>query len=196
MRFSGKRGAALCFMILAAMLFELVLTENVFAEGEKAEAEGGPAVQRVADQPDDAGQAWKGQAVAAITYQNYSGLAELITRVCDEAAEQFYGFYGPTWVDVKPFVAVSDSGEKKMTLLGVTLADQMIAMINNDPTITQKTSGDYQQDLKGVLQEVDGYLRIHISGFNSHAVRRSYVVTVEMAESIYRLLHTYVDVEG
>lgn len=186
MRFSGKRFAAYFFMVLAAMLFGLVLTGNAFAEGENPEAEGGPVVQRVANQA----------AVATITYQNYSGLTELITRVCDEAAEQFYGFYEPTWVDVKPFVTLSDSGEKKMTLLGVTLADQMIAMINNDPSITQKTAGEHQQDLKGVLQEVDGYLRIHISGFNSHAVRRSYVVTVEMAESIYRLLHTYVDVEG
>ena len=76
-----------------------------------------------------------------------------------------------------------------MTLLGVTLADQMIAMINNNP-IDPKVRGQHNQTLSGVLQELDGLLRIHISGKNSRAVRRSFSVNVEMSEALYRALHT------
>jgi len=182
MRFSGMKCCAVCFIGVTAIVLGFVSAGNLLAEEGVVDQQSGGEYELKAPPP-----------VEKITYQNYSGLSELITRVCDEAAEQFYGFFDPTVVMVKPFMSVTDTGEKRLSLLGVTLADQMIAMINNDPAILQNTAGVHQQDLKGVLQEMDGYLRIHISGMNSHASRRSYVVTVEMSEAIYRSLHTYID---
>lgn len=124
-----------------------------------------------------------------ITFQNYSSLPELITIVCDDAAKRFSHFYGPQVVWVKPFVYIGESGQKQMTMLGMTLSDQMIAMINNG-SLDTSVKGKNPQNLKGVLQEIDGYLRIHISGINAKAVRRSYAVNIEMSESLYRALHT------
>lgn len=135
------------------------------------------------------------QPIDIVSYQNYSGLSELITMICDDAIERFQGFYGPTVVTVNPFVSKDSSEKTKVSKLGVTVADQMIAMINNDTLVmadTKKEShGNYEQNLAGVLQEIDGYLRIHISGRNVEGKRISYVANVEMSEPIYRALHTY-----
>ena len=124
--------------------------------------------------------------------QNYSGLAKLITMVCDDALERFQGFYGSTVVRVEPFTTIGFYEKNKQSELGMTLADQMTAVINNDTRVNRNLpSGITPQKLNGVLQEVDGYLRIHISGVNTSGARTSFVISVEMSEPIYRALHTY-----
>ena len=132
-----------------------------------------------------------------ISYQSYAGLSELVTMICDDAINRFQGFYGATVVSVEPFINIGQFQENKMSKLGVTIADQMIAMINND---TIMLSGNVEpvvddqavdQSLAGVLQEIDGYLRVHISGVNIRGERLSYVANVEMSEPIYRSLHTF-----
>lgn len=122
--------------------------------------------------------------------QNYSGLADLITMICDDALERFQGFYGPSVVTVEPFTTFDPSETPRQSLLGMTLADQMTAVINNDTLTSNRASRETTpQSMQGVLQEVDGYLRIHISGVNGLGERTSYVVTVEMSDPIYRALH-------
>ena len=125
-------------------------------------------------------------------YQNYSGLADLVTMICDDALERFQGFYGPTVVKVAPFTTIGFFEKNKQSELGLTLADQMTAVINNDTlTSNSQARGMTPQNLRGVLQELDGYLRVHISGVNAAGERTSFVVTVEMSDPIYRALHTY-----
>jgi hypothetical protein len=124
--------------------------------------------------------------------QNYTGLADLISMICDDALERFQAFYGASVVKVEPFTTIGFHEQHKQSELGMTLADQMTAIINNDTLSSHsKTSGLTSQKMNGVLQEVDGYLRIHISGVNAAGERTSYVVSVEMSEPIYRALHTY-----
>jgi len=129
---------------------------------------------------------------ATSNFRNYSGLAELITMICDDAHERFQAFYGSSVVKVEPFATIGFYEKDKQSELGMTLADQMTAIINNDTLANHGgASGMTPQKLNGVLQEVDGYLRIHISGVNAAGERTSYVVSVEMSEPIYRALHTY-----
>lgn len=124
-----------------------------------------------------------------ITFRNYNSLNELITLICDDAARDFRGFYAPTAVQVHPFLYVDDTGVKSKTALGMTLADQMAAMTNNN-LYNSRMKGGFVQEMRGVLQEVDGHLRVHISGVNGKAQRHSYSVNVEMTEAIYRALHS------
>lgn len=129
---------------------------------------------------------------ASGTLQNYSGLADLVTMICDDALERFQGFYGSSVVKVDPFSTIGFYEKNKQSELGMTLADQMTAVINNDTLVHHSVAlGITPQKLNGMLQEVDGYLRIHISGVNATGERTSYVVSVEMSEPIYRALHTY-----
>jgi len=128
------------------------------------------------------------QVSAAPQYRNYSGVAELVAEVSSQAGRVFDNFYSATVVNVQPFVFVTPEGEKRLTPLGETLADQMIAAINNGQ-IDFDAPRRYDQRLTGVIQEVDGYLRIHISGFNGQALRRSYTANVEMSEALYRALY-------
>ena len=130
-----------------------------------------------------------------VSYHSYAGLSELVTMICDDAIERFQGFYGPSVVSVAPFVTIEKYQKNKLSNLGVTIADQMIAMINNDTimlggTVLRNGSGTPQR-LNGVLQEVDGYLRVHISGVNIGGERLSYVANVEMSEPIFRAMHSY-----
>lgn len=127
---------------------------------------------------------------------NYSKLADLVLFICDEAIGQFDGFFGPAPVTVHPFETFSSRNDG-YSYLGVTLADQMIAAINNN--IDQNGfvgMDDREQEVYGILQEVDGILRLHVNGRNHLGVRRSYVVTVEMSEPLYRALHTTIPAIG
>ncbi|MBU0910275.1 MAG: hypothetical protein KKA54_12470 [Proteobacteria bacterium] len=128
-----------------------------------------------------------------ISYHRYSNLAELVTLICDDASGVFQGFYGAEAVEVSPFAVVSDYKVHKMTMIGITLADQMAAMINREPGATYLAENKYTQKMEGVIEEMDGYLRVHISGRNLRGEGRSYVVNVEMSEPIYRFLHSYVE---
>lgn len=131
-------------------------------------------------------------APLAPAMQNYSGLADLVTMICDDALGRFQSFYGPTHVRVDPFTTMGTFEKNKLSELGMTLADQMVAKINNDIRSNPGLAvGATNQKLQGVLQEIDGYLRIHISGVNAAGEWASYVVNVEMSEPIYRALHTY-----
>ena len=120
--------------------------------------------------------------------KNYSGLAELVAAICDDAGKVFNNFFSATVVTVQPFTFITSTGEKRLTPLGESMADQMIAMINNG-RIDFAAPRMYDQRLAGVLQEVGGYLRVHISGFNGQALRRSYTANVEMSEALYRALY-------
>lgn len=122
---------------------------------------------------------------------SYSSLAGLVGKICQDAGRHFQGFFGPTVVEVEPFRVIRRSGDSKTNLLGVTLSDEMRAMINNTPLSPYSArSGAHPQKLNGVLQEIDGYLRVHVSGVNHRGARRSFVVNVEMSEAIYRTLLT------
>lgn len=129
-----------------------------------------------------------------IILHSYSSLPELVSLICEDAINQFYDFYGSNDILVEPFTLISESKTGKVSMLGLSLADQMTARINNDSvtrfTIEPDQENQHQQWLRGMLQELDGYLRIHISGANANGERRSYVVNVEMSEPIYRALHT------
>lgn len=133
-------------------------------------------------------------AAPAPSGSNYASLSHLVTMVCDDAMERFYNFFGASPVIVEPFRVASEfSAANRVSLLGATLADQMSAGINNE-AVAQPASANAtaEQRLHGLLQEMDGYLRIHMSGQNNRGEWRSYVVTVEMSEPIYRALHSYV----
>ncbi len=130
------------------------------------------------------------------SYQSYAGLAELITLICDDAIYKLQGFYGPSVIEIQPFITFGQFQENKISSLGISLADQMMAMVNNDTVVNAENTPagpakEHQQKLRGALQEVDGFLRIHISAANVHGERMSYTTTVEMSEPIYRALHTY-----
>lgn len=128
-----------------------------------------------------------------ITVESYATLPELVTLICDDAMESFWEFYGPSTVAVRPFRVIADYRVKKTTLLGITLADQMTAMVNNQRVPNYHAPQRYPQKMDGVIEELDGFLRIHISGRNIRGERRSYSVNIEMSEPIYRALHAYAE---
>lgn len=128
-------------------------------------------------------------------FSNYSSLTGLVAMICDDAMEQFYDFFDAAPVVVEPFVVLGEFANKnRITLLGATIADHMTAVISNESIAVSaaRGKGENDQRVQGILQEVDGYLRVHISGVNTRGERRSYVVNIEMSEPIYRALHSYV----
>ncbi|OGR05153.1 MAG: hypothetical protein A2511_06275 [Deltaproteobacteria bacterium RIFOXYD12_FULL_50_9] len=127
--------------------------------------------------------------------QGYSSVPQMINQVCEEASTQFYDFFGSGEVKVKPFAVIEEFNPRRNTVLGVTLADQMAARINSDANEVSSSKGKVvqtDQGLDGVIQELDGFLRVHMSGVNFKGERRSYVVNVEMSEAVYRALHALV----
>ncbi len=127
------------------------------------------------------------------TYLNYANLPDLLTVMCDAVNLKFKNFYNASLVKVYPFRTFGECQKNKISTLGITLADQMVAVINNDnPKHTTCGWRNTPQQLHGVLQEIDGYLRIHITAINDRGQRASYVTNVEMSEPIYRALHTYI----
>ena len=128
-----------------------------------------------------------------INARSYANLAELITLICDDAMQEYWEFYGPTTVAVRPFKVIADYHVKKSTRLGISLADQLTAMINTQAVPEYPVEVKYPQILEGMIEEVDGYLRVHMNGRNIRGERRSYAVTVEMSDPIYRALHSYAE---
>ncbi len=127
------------------------------------------------------------------TVLNYTNLAELVAVICEDAGRQFDNFFGPSGIRVQPFGVISDYRIKKITILGMTMADQMAAMVNTHSVARRSADPSYDQTLGGMLEELDGYLRIHIHGRNVYGERRAYVANVEMSEPVYRALHSYVE---
>ncbi len=132
------------------------------------------------------------QGQAATTAPDYANLSQLTAAIGHDAIGRFTGFFAPTSVTVVPFVTMDDPIHRP-SLLGIVLADEMVAMVNNETgnRFTGKPTATGRQELTGVLQEFDGYLRIHISGRNAWGAQRSYVVAVEMSAPLYRALHSY-----
>lgn len=124
--------------------------------------------------------------------QGYASLTQMINQVCEEASSQFSDFFGPAEVKVKPFSVIDEFAPRRPTVLGVTLADQMAARINSDGHEQASGRGRQDQLLEGVIHELNGFLRVHMSAVNTRGERRSYVVNVEMSEPVYRSLHTFV----
>ncbi len=126
--------------------------------------------------------------------QSYASLPGFVSMFSRDAVGQFKYFFAASPVAVEPFIVVGEfSSSRKMTTLGITLADQMAAVINNEAVAPMiKAEGGTPQRIWGILQEADGYLRVHVTGVNTRGERRSYVVNVQMSEPIYRALHSYV----
>jgi hypothetical protein len=135
----------------------------------------------------------KTESEPRFTFHNYANLAELVAVICDDAGQQFDDFFGPSRISVQPFGVIGDYRIEKITILGMTMADQMAAMINTNSVARQPADIAYDQSLGGMLEELDGYLRIHIHGRNVYGERRAYVANVEMSEPVYRALHSYVE---
>ncbi|HIJ79676.1 MAG: hypothetical protein OEY01_13150 [Desulfobulbaceae bacterium] len=131
-----------------------------------------------------------------MSLQSYASLPGLVAMICSDAMLQYEDFFNLSPIMIEPFVVLNEfSVPKKISLLGATLADQMAAVISNETLAAWRGSDDtggYEQRVSGLLQEMDGYLRVHITGVNTMGERRSYVVNVEMSEPIYRALHSYV----
>lgn len=129
------------------------------------------------------------------TPAGYGSLSELVMLISDDAALRFAGFYTAAPVKVEPFPVLGEKPARRTSVLGATLADQMTAMINSVPGAEDRRAAASDQVLRGVLQEIDGYLRVHISGRNSRGQWRSYVANVEMSAAVYQAMHTYVAYE-
>jgi len=144
-----------------------------------------------ANQPETGALATEGETTAP-GLGDYSSLSQLVTVICNDAVLRFDHFFTSATVTVSPFLAM-DGPTKRPSLLGIIMADQMVAMINNETSarFNGSTPSMGKQELSGLLQEIDGYLRIHISGRNEKGEQRSYVVAVEMSEPLFRVLHTY-----
>jgi hypothetical protein len=147
---------------------------------------------------DEAGEV--GDAVTAVQHEmslkSYDSMPGLISMICSDAMLQYEDFFNLSPILIEPFVVLNEfSAPKKISLLGATLADQMAAVISNETLAAWRgpvEGAEYEQRVTGLLQEMDGYLRVHITGVNSMGERRSYVVNVEMSDPIYRALHSYV----
>lgn len=130
-----------------------------------------------------------------ISQRNYASLPNLVAMVGSDAMEHLHGFFAAEPVTIEPFIVLSEfSTRQRVSLLGATLAEQMAAVIGNESLAVWRSpsAGEHEQRVSGILQEVNGYLRIHIIAANTRGDRRSYVVNVEMSEPIYRALHSYV----
>jgi hypothetical protein len=135
----------------------------------------------------------KEQVPQQFSLNSYANLSELVAMICDDASRQFDEFFGSSVIKVRPFNVISDYRIKKVTILGITLADQMAAMINCCSVSQVPAEDNHEQIVGGMLEEMDGFLRIHIHGRNVYGERRAYVANVEMSEPIYRALHSYAE---
>lgn len=142
----------------------------------------------------------KGSASESVLSQGkYASLSNLVAMVGSDTMEQLHDFFAAEPVTIEPFIVLGEfSTRKKISLLGATLAEQMAAVISNEALTVWRPvlTGAQEQRLSGVLQEVGGYLRIHIIAANTRGEKRSHVVHVEMSEPVYRALHSYVYVGG
>ncbi len=167
------RGSFLCGLVLVVLLAPVILIPSLsFSqdfEEESLEFHSSPETDET---------------------QRYENLTSLIHRVCDEASVLFRDFFGPGEVSLQPFMVIDEFNRKNLTMLGLTLADQMGARINNDSIFQAARNMEYEQSMQGILQEIDGFLRIHISGMNYRGERKSYIATIEMSEPVFRALYT------
>lgn len=126
-----------------------------------------------------------------IAQQNYYGLPNLIAMICNEAGAHFKDFYGASVVRVEPFSTLGMARKNRQSEFSALLSDEMTATLHNNLFVNRSVKGDSPQRLRGSLQEIDGYLRIHLTGVNEAQDSFSYIVNVEMSAPVYRALHTY-----
>ncbi|MFZ5775295.1 MAG: hypothetical protein ACOY3Z_07410 [Thermodesulfobacteriota bacterium] len=128
--------------------------------------------------------------------KGYDSVPALVTMLSGEAGSQFHYFFDDASpVVVEPFLVLDESASgRKVSVLGATLADQLAAVVSNEAVARWRpwSFRGGEQRVSGLLQEMDGYLRVRVSGVNYRGERRAYVVNVEMSEPIHRALHTYV----
>ena len=131
-----------------------------------------------------------------MSLKSYASMPGLVSMICGDALLQYEDFFNLSPIVIEPFVVLNEfSSPQRISLMGATLADQMVAVISNETLAAWRVrdeKAEYEQRITGLLQEMDGYLRVHITGVNTMGERRSYVVNVEMSEPIYRALHSYV----
>lgn len=168
-------------IVFLAQIVLLILTGVFLATGARAtekEAEG------------------KGVAAEGVASQgSYASLASLVAMVGSDAMAQLHGFFAAEPVTIEPFIVLDEFAvRRRISLLGATLAEQMAAVISNESLAVGRPAAvdAHEQRISGVLQEMGGYLRIHIIAANTRGEQRSHVVNVEMSEPIYRALHSYV----
>lgn len=140
-----------------------------------------------------------------LSRKGYANMDQLVADICRDARMEFKGFYLSTDISVKPFQVISNYYVPESTLLGVTLADQMTAGLSRLSTMSWSRKvftgifagvDQFDPEIRGLIEELDGYLRIHISGRNAFGEKRSFVVSAEMSEPLYRALHTRVKTYG
>ncbi len=120
--------------------------------------------------------------------RQYTGTSLLVAAIARDARQIFDRFFSPQGVAVQPFVLLDQEGNKHLTTLGLTLADAMIAAIDNS-SFDPGRSGGTPQELRGVLQEIGDTVRVHVKGINGQGLHRSYVAIIELSPPVYRLLH-------
>lgn len=123
-----------------------------------------------------------------------SGLTSLASRIGEAGREHFEEFFGvarQSVIVVEPFVFISSSGQRRVTELGVLIADQMVVALDNAVLSRGPDDASKALLLKGALQEIDGRLRIHMVGIDGGGRNRSLVITVDMSKAIFRSLHAY-----
>jgi len=131
----------------------------------------------------------------AAIYQDVTGL---VARASSEAGRVLQGFFSSGPVVVEPFVFVTSFSRHPDTALSLIWASQLAAAVPNSvpswttPSPLSGTSSEKGrlQTLGGSLQEVDGFLRIHIIAQNARQERQSQVINIEMSEPLYRSLHS------
>lgn len=126
--------------------------------------------------------------------RSYSSLPGLVSMIGSDAMERFQGFFDASPLVVEPFGVLSEfPSRQRISLLGAMLAEQMAAVVGNEALVVWPAppAGEQGQHLSGSLLEVDGFLRIQITGLNTRGERRSHVVNVEMSEPMYRALHSF-----
>jgi len=132
-----------------------------------------------------------------VTLRNYASLPDLVAMIGSGAIEQMQDFFDAAPVTIEPFIVLGEFSKKqKISMLGATLSDQMAAVVGNETLAVWRPAGigGYEQKVSGLMQEIDGYLRVHITAVNTRGERRSHVVNVEMSEPVYRALHSYVTI--
>jgi hypothetical protein len=172
MQFKKHTGRVKMINALAALCFSVITLTGCAAGQYRAEIPPGIQPQQT-------------------TYHNYANLPDLLTVLGDAVDLKLQNFYSNGPIKVQPFTTMGEAPGRRISALGATLADQVAAVLNHNPrggmTYGWRKS---PQQLRGVLQEVDGYLRIHITAINDRGQRTSYVTNVEMSEPVYRALHT------
>lgn len=139
---------------------------------------------------------------------HYSNLDQLVSVISRDGLAELENFYLTNKVSVKPFRIAGEHYIPETSLLSFTLADQMNAGLSSLSTMSwfrelmkriNIRSAGYKpkrERLEGLIEELDGFLRVHMSARNSFGEKRDISLSVEMSEPLYKALHTRVKIYG